>query len=278
MRWLVTILGRTLAWRIGRALYMAARGEGVNDMASNGEALVIGRVASHLAGRGDNQAIVVDCGANLGDWTASAIDQFARHAVTPALHLMEPSPASATALARRFDDRPDVTIHAVALSDRDGTATFHLVSPTGGTNSLVPDGTPDAATVEVRTARGAGYFAQLGISRIDLLKIDTEGHDFAVLSGFDDMLAAQAIAVVQFEYNFRWLASGRALHNVFDLAKRHGYRVGRANGTAIELYQSWNAENDRFFEWNYLLIRPDMARALDAREMQWGPSNTLIPA
>ena len=279
MKLLVRILGRDLSWRIGRALYMTARGEGLNDMSDNGEALLVHRVVTSIAAeRRQAPAVVVDCGANLGEWTAMAQASFDGAKVAGNYHMMEPSPQSNAAISARFSGDDRVTVHAVALSDRDGEAEFHLVSPTGGTNSLIATETSAAQTITVKVARGAAYFSALGIGGIDLLKIDTEGHDFAVIEGFAEMLEAKAIKVIQFEYNFRWLASGRAMRNIFEAAERYGYRVGRANGSGIDVYDCWNAENDRFFEWNYLLIAPEMVESLGAREMRWGPSNTLIPA
>lgn len=276
MQMLVTLLGRNTAWRLGRALYMAARGEGVNDMAANGERLLVERVADMCAKRGGT-AVFVDCGANLGDWTAMAQSALARTGTPAVHHLLEPSPATQKALGERFGALANVHIHPFALSDHDGEARFHLVSPTGGTNSLVANEAA-AETITVRTVRGENFMPSAAISHVDCLKIDTEGHDVSVIEGLGGLLEQQAISVIQFEYNHRWLASRRSMLDIFTLADRFGYRVGRADGRNIDLYDRWNAENDRFFEWNYVLLTPSAAAALGARETRWGPSNTLIPA
>jgi hypothetical protein len=166
----------------------------------------------------------------------------------------------------------------MALSDHDGRAVFFQVSPMGGRNSLVDSEHENAVRITVAVARGTGYFEAQGVERITLLKVDTEGNDFAVLEGFGEMLANHQIEVVQFEYNFRWLAAKRSMREVFDLAERHAYRVGKADGESIYVYSAWNAELDRYFEWNYLLIAPDMIGPLGAVEMRWSVSNTLIDA
>lgn len=274
---LVSLLGRDLSWRIGRSLYMAARGEGLNDIASNSEKLVIDRaVAASHGANPDGSLVIIDCGANLGLWTQMARDSLLFAEAVGDIHMFEPSPESHRAITKKFTDVANVKIHQLALSDSAGTAQFHLVSPTGGTNSLVGAATPATETIDVATARGDEFLAGLGIARIDLLKIDTEGHDFAVLRGCEQLFAEQRIAVAQFEYNHRWLASGHSLRSVFDFAKRVGYRVGRASADRIDVYLDWNAENDRFFEWNYLLIAPDMLSALGCREVRWSEANTLV--
>ena len=280
IRLLVKILGTSLSWRIGRALYLTARGEGFNDMETNGERLLVERIARVLSRRtpGAGSATIVDCGANLGDWTAMAKKAIEEAHTSAQFHLMEPSPATFQSVDKRFAGHQDTKLHPVALSDHDGKADFFLVSPMGGRNSLVDSEHKDAERITVAVARGTGYFSAQDVERITLLKIDTEGNDFAVLEGFGEMLANHQIEVVQFEYNFRWLAVKRSMREVFELAEHHGYRVGKADGESIYVYCDWNAELDRYFEWNYLLIAPDMIGPLGALEMRWSDSNTLIDA
>jgi FkbM family methyltransferase len=277
IQFLVKLLGRDLSWRLGRSLYMVARGEGLNDIATNSEKLVIDRaiMAAHFSNpRG--RMVIIDCGANLGLWTQMACESLAAVGAQGDLHLFEPAPASHKAISDQFSGTDNITIHQLALSDSAGVAQFHLVSPTGGTNSLVSVPSPATETIDVATSRAEDYIAGLGIEHIALMKIDTEGHDFAVLKGCERLLIEKRIAVVQFEYNHRWLVSGCSLQSVFDFAVEIGYRVGRASADRIDVYKDWNPENDRFFEWNYLLIAPDMVTALDCREVCWSEANTLV--
>ncbi|MFC4293987.1 FkbM family methyltransferase [Novosphingobium tardum] len=274
---IIGLLGRDRAWRIGRALYMRARGEkDTNDIASNGEAALIARVLKQVE---DRSPVLFDVGANRGEWSEAALAclaQLQRHA---ALHLFEAAPHAAAHLREQFAAVPGLVVHGIALSDRSGTAPFALVGPTAGTNSLeIGSHNPSVTTIEVPVEPGAQVAQSHGIGYIDLLKIDTEGHDFAVLSGFEPMLAAGQIGVVQFEYNSRWLAARRSLLDVFGLAEKTGYRVGRVAPDGIELFDRWNPECDRFFEDNYALVSPPAAHAPLCREMRWSVSNTLEAA
>ena len=93
--------------------------------------------------------------------------------------------------------------------------------------------------------RGDDFCANHGVSRIGLLKIDTEGHDVDVLAGFCGMLRDHRIEYVQIECSFSpaqhvptsrfsslrtsCTRFGYGLHGIFDL--RHKMRtVGRTRG------------------------------------------------
>lgn len=268
---LLAVLGRDRAWRLGRRLYVAARGEkATNAIASNGEADLIGAVLQQI---GDAPAVLWDVGANQGEWSASVLAQAAGRPLR--LDLFEPSGRAAEALGPRFSG-PDRQVHGVALSDRTGLARFALVGEGAGTNSLELDSVEGPAdVVEVETVRGADFAARIGVTRIDLLKIDTEGHDFAVLEGFEAMFVQDAIGIAQFEYNSRWLAARRSLRDVFGFAQRHGYSLGRVVSGGIELFDRWNPECDRFFEDNYALVSPAWSGASFVQRRAWSPSNTL---
>lgn len=274
---IVRIVGRQFAWRLGRRLYMAARGETPNDMHRNGEvALAQACLAARAKAHPAEPFIAFDVGANLGDWSAALIDAAEKIRCPLALHVFEPVPGAHARLAARFQDNSAVQLHQRALSSRSGTAPMHIVGDTAGTNSLVPGNDPDATRIEVQLATVAEMQAQFGIARIDLLKIDTEGHDFEIVRSLLPQLRDGAIGVVQFEYNWRWLPSGASLRSVFDLVEGSAYRVGRLVAGGIELFDRWNAEADRYFEANYVLVRADLLAALPHREGRWDESNVLV--
>lgn len=274
---LVTLLGRECAWRLGRALYMRARGEkATNAIAENGEATLIARAVR--AGDADRPLVFLDVGANLGEWTETALAAAREAGRALRIEVFEPTPAAAGRLEATFAAIDAATVHRLALSDRGGTARFAMFGDTAGTNSLETD--PDAApaqTIEVATATGAEFAARASLEAIDLVKIDTEGHDYRVLEGFEPLFARGAIGAAQFEYNSRWLTAHRSLRDVFDLAARTRYRLGRVMHDRIELIEGWNPECDRFFEDNFVLVRPDMVSALGGVEMRWSVANTLEP-
>lgn len=239
---------RRALWRAGRKLYALARRDGVNDPRVNGEYWLLARVLESRR-RG---LVLLDVGANRGDWTAKALDLGIG---VPALHVhsFEPSATSRAGLERRFSGTHAVTIHPQAMSARAGEAPFYSAWAGARTSSLAPDPTASVERVSMTTVDD--FVLRRGLGPIALLKIDAEGHDCQVLRGAEQTLREGRVEVVQFEYNWRWLVEHTSLRDVFTLVADKPYRVGKLVGTSIEFYAAWHFELDRYFENNYVLVR-----------------------
>jgi len=129
--------------------------------------------------------LVVDLGANVGDWTAAVLR------VEPSAEVIavEPGPRPRRALVQRFGDR--ITIDPRAVSDEVGVAAFHVTgrSEVASLHSPLPEtdaryGIPDAwqvqETVEVPTTTVDALVAGRPVA---VLKIDVQGAEREVLAG-----------------------------------------------------------------------------------------------
>jgi FkbM family methyltransferase len=150
-----------------------------------------------------------------------------------------------------------VVIQNQALSNQVGTASFFVVGAGLGTNSLHQGNTPVESSESVRLNTVDAYCQEAKISRIDLLKIDAEGHDLLVLKGARSMFQSRAISLVQFEYNQRWIYSRHFLKDAFDLLQPLGYSLGKITRKGIEFYPGWHFELESFREGNYLACLPE---------------------
>ena len=141
---------------------------------------------------------VFDVGANVGKISTLFRLRFPDAAV----HAFEPAPEAFRLLTEAFGDDPRFFPSELALGARDGVAGF---SANGAStiNRLMepgPDGGRSAHTlVEVAIATGDAYCRDRSVDRISFLKIDTEGHDLEVLTGFAGMLDRQAVDFIQVE-------------------------------------------------------------------------------
>jgi len=130
----------------------------------------------------DEKRVVVDVGANVGFFTIKQMLQFGSRLK---LIAFEPDPCTYERLKRnvnRIRTRTDSDIRCVnrALDTHPGEAKFvRDVS----VESHVADGADDAPGITVQLTTLDSVVEQEGIDRIDLLKIDVEGHEMKVLAG-----------------------------------------------------------------------------------------------
>jgi FkbM family methyltransferase len=134
---------------------------------------------------------VFDIGANIGQTVAEI------RAVWPtvAVHAFEPIAATFAMLQGNLGADTATTAHRLAFSSRPGRGRM-LARPGGRQNRIVDRPQGNKALEEVELVAGDSFCAGLGIERIDILKIDTEGHDLDVLAGFHTMLSERRISYV----------------------------------------------------------------------------------
>jgi FkbM family methyltransferase len=187
---------------------------------TNGEMWLLDR----LAARGGASPVVFDVGANVGDYSLAVLDRMpgAR------LFAFEPSPTAFAKLQERLESRG--TVNGFALGSERADRPLYADEPGSGLTSLVRRDLRrfgidmlERETVAVR--RLDDVCDELGVERIDLLKVDTEGGDLAVLRGAGAMLD-ERIGAIQFEYGGTALDTGEPLRDFFDVLEP-GHRIHR---------------------------------------------------
>jgi FkbM family methyltransferase len=120
--------------------------------------------------------IAIDIGANLGEWSiplAKAVGATGR------VLCCEPNPAMADALSATLaiNNLPQAQVLTVALSADDGEGHLAIDSTDSGQSRLADKG------VSVRLRSLDSLVAEHRLERLDLVKIDVEGHEAQVLAG-----------------------------------------------------------------------------------------------
>lgn len=280
-RCIETLLGRDLSWRLGRFLYLGARRELANDPETNGEYALIGWVLDVARqSHGSVDSAVFDVGANVGDWTERALQALQeRDMSTFSVHAFEPAPEQYTRLLERLGGAlatGRLTVARAALSAESGTARFTVTGPLTGTSALSSGSPAGGHEVDVDVL-SLDDVAELGaVKEILLVKVDTEGNDFNVIRGAASLLRQRRIAVLQFEYNWRWVGFGRSLKNVFDAIDGSDYVFGRLTQDRIEIHEAWDPELEHYFETNYVLVRREVIESLPHVCAQFGAHGTLV--
>jgi FkbM family methyltransferase len=129
----------------------------------------------------------IDVGANKGDFTLLA----ARLAGNSGRVIsIEPEPENHSILERSIalNDYTNIKVMQFALSDRDGIANLQIGS-TSGSHTLSPE-FDLLRTVAVPTRTLDGVVAEQRLAPVDMIKIDVQGLELAVLRGASETLRA----------------------------------------------------------------------------------------
>jgi FkbM family methyltransferase len=232
------------------------------DFASNGEGRVVRILSAAWAGQ---KVRVFDVGANRGEWSAMILDRFP----DVEIHSFEIVPDTFVrleqALAGRSSANQKVRLNRLGLSDRAGEVEVSYFPDVDNGSSIAP--LPHGIRTELRTARiqkGDAYTLELGIGQIDLLKVDTEGHDLAVLQGMRQMLESGAISCIQFEYGHVCVPARVFLGDFYALLKPLGYQIGRLfpDGVAFKEYSLFHDEH--FRAGNYIAVKSEHGDLIQA--------------
>lgn len=245
------LLGRRNMVRLGRFLSNEARLDVPNVMEENGELMVQRVVLEHAA----NPAVVFDVGANLGAWTIACVKQDASQKTK--IYSFEPSSPTFKRLSDAVATLRNVSAVNKALSNHTGRAFLNVSGEFAGSNSLESSSAAVVGQEPVELITTDDFCGMNNIERIDLLKIDAEGHDMMVMEGARGMLSRKAIHVVQFEYNWRWVKPHRTLLDAFEFLQPLGYKLGKITPNAIEFYESWHPELEKYVEANYVACLPE---------------------
>ncbi|WP_448188800.1 FkbM family methyltransferase [Azospirillum sp. sgz301742] len=166
-----------------------------DTMAEHVKGILSGQAYPVVPGLFRPPAVILDAGANVG---ATSV-YFSQAYPGAAIHAVEPHPENFGLLERNTAHLPNLVRHRVALSDRDGQATLYDGAANAGTASLTESAETSASGHEVQVREAAAFVSCLGLSTIDVLKLDTEGAEWPILSALFDIVPR--VAVIYLEYH-----------------------------------------------------------------------------
>jgi FkbM family methyltransferase len=165
--------------------------------------------------------IVFDVGANIGNYST----EIKNANPNTIIYAFEPHPKSFSKLSTLFSHAKHEKDRAVnaGLGREKGTARLFDYQDTDGNgsgsehaslyNEVFQDVKPDICEVDILTIDS--FCTENNITQIELLKMDTEGNEFAILEGAKRMLSEHRIKIIHFEFGDRNIYSRVFMRDFF---------------------------------------------------------------
>lgn len=219
-------------------------GEQNTDMDTNGEAALLTALLVH-----NQTPCVFDVGANVGEYSKRILlaNPNAR------IYAFEPDPESYNTLHSALGSK--ITIENIALSSKQGTRILYRASASE-MNSLYETHSgqhPHTGQVAVQTETLDAYCERAGVPHIDLLKIDTEGHDLEVLKAGKKMLSG-GIDYIQFEFGAPSIYARVYFKDFFDLLITAGYSLFKIYPEGLLLIEEYEVAQERCLYANFFAV------------------------
>jgi FkbM family methyltransferase len=147
-------------------------------------------VAEYFFEAPNDSPVILDCGANIGLATLF----FKRLYPRARIHSFEADPATASVLKNNVEQNRlgDVTVSNLLLSDHTGVEKFYIAAETAGSLMMSTDASRLAEQGREINVQ-AGRLSDFVNGPVDLLKLDVEGSEFAVMR---DLVSSGRIAQI----------------------------------------------------------------------------------
>ncbi len=216
------------------------------DFRTNGERFVMDCLAPQAQ-------TIIDVGANRGDWALEA----ARRCPRATIYCFELASATRSELLQQTQAEPRIRVGPTGLSSRSATVRVKHYPAESAWTSIhdYPHDKPSVWLEEAVTA-GDAFLSETALTKVDFLKIDTEGHELAVLHGFRTALEQRAIRVIQFEYGYAAVVSHGLLLDFYDLLEPLGYVIGRLRRNVVD-FAPYSFATENFLGPNFIAVLSD---------------------
>jgi FkbM family methyltransferase len=174
--------------------------------------------------------VILDVGAHIGDVAKSYRKLFP----DARIHCFEPFPSSYEKLVNAVSGMESTSCHRIAVSDSDNSLVLNA-NASSATNSLLPvdeqatrfwgGGVLEAqGEVPIQSVTLDSFCDAQGLDRVDILKLDVQGGEYAALKGAGRLLAEQRISLVFMELILVPTYKGqRTFREYLELLEGHGY-------------------------------------------------------
>lgn len=169
-----------------------------------------------------NPKVILDIGANIGIASIFFADRFPESRIFS----FEPMEENFELLRKNIALYPNIRAFMVALGEEEGSKEiFFSDNPKNyGGFSFYPNGSNIQLRKKVEMKHPLKFLAQIGLERIDLIKIDTEGAEYGIFTAMDSNLLKQTQWIVGELHGFRDFEVLSFLSQWFDISVKKTLR------------------------------------------------------
>lgn len=202
--------------------------------------------------------LAIDIGGNVGDYTA----EIRRRNPNAEIHIFEPSATNIQKLNQRFGKETNIKILPYAVSNDAGSATLFANEPGSGLGSLTQRKLEhfniDFKFKEsVNTIRFEDYWhSNLNGRKIDIVKIDIEGHELSALKGFGK--AIRSTKLIQFEFGGCNIDTRTYFQDFWYFFKELNFDLFRITPFGAESIKTYRESEEYFSTTNYIAVNKNL--------------------
>lgn len=221
----------------------------------SGELVVMRTIAAHLVGVGS--PVLFDVGANSGGYSKALLRTFPEQA---RIFAFEPSLATYTMLSEKVAAGQlgsTVQCFNLGFGHEEATAQLHADVRGSAVATLWPDRSSTSGrrrmSEPVRLTTVDIFCAEQGLTKIDFLKLDVEGHELSILQGAARLIGKGQIRFIQFEFGECQMNARQYFRDFNDLlAPRYDlYRIVR---DGLWPLASYTTDQEIFSTANFLAV------------------------
>jgi FkbM family methyltransferase len=224
------------------------------DFFTNGEERFVEEYLSSLRG----PLTIFDIGGNIGGYSEILIEQCNKRTIDYSIHIFEPTRSCFDILKAKFIGNKNVQLNNVGVSNSQATAEIYYDKEQSGFASLYQRDLSSVNVVmeqreTISLIRLDSYLSDKQIDKIDLLKIDIEGHELAAFRGMGSHLNGNLIAAIQFEYGGANIDSKTTLREIYQVLEGAGFIIAKIMKHGIEIRQ-YSSMMENYQYANYVAL------------------------
>jgi FkbM family methyltransferase len=146
----------------------------------------------------------IDVGSNTGLFTQMVLNELG-YDYFDTIVMFEPIPYLVDECIKKFNDISNIKIEKLALSDTNITSVMYASNSNLGYNKIYKEGMEihPHSKIEVECIKFDDWIINSGISNVNFIKIDAEGHDMNVIRGMFNWLSMIDVKpYIMFETNW----------------------------------------------------------------------------